>query len=43
MVFCGCFAIATYAFTIKMDDFSSYKEIYIGKSMNMWARRFMAT
>lgn len=35
MAFGGCYAIATYASAVKKGDFSSFRDIYIGKSENM--------
>lgn len=35
LAYCGCYAIATYAGSVKKDDYGSFRDIYIGKSQNM--------
>lgn len=33
--FSGCYVIATYARAVKKDDYSEYRDIYVGKSLSM--------
>lgn len=33
--YCGCYAIVTYSHAVKKDDYSLFRDIYIGKSTNM--------
>lgn len=35
LAYCGCYAMATYSGAIKKDDYSSFRDIFIGKSKNM--------
>lgn len=35
LAYCGCYAIATYSSSVKKDDYSSFRDIFIGKSNNM--------
>lgn len=33
--YCGCYAIATYGSAVRKDDYSAFRDIYIGASSNM--------
>ncbi len=37
LAYSGCYALATYATSVKKDDYGSFRDIYIGKSCNMGA------